>query len=321
METNSKTVNFRLILSILVFIGMLGAVKPVLFNGGSSTAKYFAKKNQLQMVSEEKAEDYFEAVVFGEGQAELTEFESEVEENRTHSVESVYQIDKWIAGLLLFGTALLLIPKVLNSPAYHLLLINSIWLICLSIALSLNGGKRFSELALAAHATRWGLPLLLWWVIFNYRKGKDLTKDSNPAVYLLLICCSLTFAVHGWEAFCLNPPFQDLIYGFGNFLGISISTDLNSAILKTVGCMDLILAGIIFFVRSPKIFMWMAFWGIITATSRPLTLGIEAWPELAMRIANCGLPLMLYLLYRKPVEKLIENQTEEIPMEVQCEQT
>ena len=55
-EKNSRRI--IIVLLILTIIGTLGAVKPVIFNGGSSVAKYFAKKYQLEMVQEEKVEDY-----------------------------------------------------------------------------------------------------------------------------------------------------------------------------------------------------------------------------------------------------------------------
>ena len=42
----------------------------------------------------------------------------------------------------------------------------------------------------------------------------------------------------------------------------------------------------------------MAFWGLVTALSRPLAMGLESWPETAVRIANGGLPLVLYIIYR-----------------------
>ena len=307
------------ILAILVFIGMLGALKPVIFNGGSSTAKYFAKQNQLEMVSEEKVEDYFEAVLFGEGEAKIENIDALPEEQRTMEVETIFAIDRWVAIFLLCTTGLLLTPLLFKAHFHHVLLMNLLWLLTLSLCVSLNGGKKFSDLALAAHATRWGLPLVLWWVLHNYHRGKKFTQEFTSPVYILLICSSLTFAVHGWEAFSLNPPFQDLIYNFGGLIGLDIPTSVNTAILKTVGCMDLILAAIIFFVKSPKIFIWMAFWGLITAFSRPLTLGFDAWPEFTMRIANCGLPLMLFLLHRKTAETPVESQELNTNMEMTYE--
>ena len=76
--------------------------------------------------------------------------------------------------------------------------------------------------------------------------------------------------------------------------------------------MDLALAAIIIFYRHPKIFMWMTFWGFITAFSRPLTLGAGAWPEFAMRVANFALPLSLCFIYLQRKKKEV-SETETIP--------
>ena len=52
----------------------------------------------------------------------------------------------------------------------------------------------------------------------------------------------------------------------------------------------------------------MAFWGFITALSRPVTLGFDAWPEFAMRIANGALPLILFWIYYSQQQELNEEQ-------------
>ena len=60
----------------------------------------------------------------------------------------------------------------------------------------------------------------------------------------------------------------------------------------------------------------MAFWGLITALSRPVTMGFDAWPEFAMRVANCALPIMLYFLFRKPKELSQEINQNDSNMEM-----
>ena len=63
----------------------------------------------------------------------------------------------------------------------------------------------------------------------------------------------------------------------------------------------------------------MAFWGLITAFSRPLTMGFDAWPEFAMRIANCALPLGLFLIFRNQNQALVEPEPKTQKMEIICE--
>ena len=279
-------------------------------------AKYIAKQNQLEMVAEEDVEDYFESVIFDDGEAELSEIETIDEEKQKELIERIYKFDKVIAWTLLILSVFLLIPKVIQStPLYYILIPCSMWLISHSIGSILNGGKMFSELSIYAHATRWGLPLFLWLKIFNDKhKNKELLEKIS--INILIVCASLTFAIHGWEAWSLNPPFQDLIYGFGQIFNIQIPVNTIHVLLKSIGCMDIILAVVILFYRNPKIFIWMTFWGFITALSRPLTMGIEAWPEFAMRIANPGIPFILFYIYYRKQNKVNEQKkTEEGPHE------
>lgn len=299
------------LLSVFVFIGLLGAIKPVLFNEGSALAKYLAKQKQLELAHEEKIELYMESALFGDGDVPLdTSMENISETKRNEAASTIFKYDAFIAGFLLIASLLLLWPKMsFNFPVYHLLIPIFLWLLCQSIATTLNGGKKFSELAVLAHATRWGLPLVLWFGLFLRRRGEDFIYNKLSIITLVL-CTALTFAVHGWEAYSLNPSFQDLLYNFGSLIGWDVSVSVNSAILKTVGCMDILLALSLLFIRNPKLLLWMACWGIVTALSRPLTIGFDAWPECAMRIANFALPLCLFLIYRDNTGKTILNEPE-----------
>ncbi len=176
----------------------------------------------------------------------------------------------------------------------------SLWLIVEAVGATLNGGKVHSELAILAHATRWGLPLVLWGIVLKWRKGESALGKSSVLTHLMVVCTSMTFAAHGWEALKLNPFFQDLIYNFVALFNLQISPELTALHLRGIGCMDLMLAVLILFYRRPKIFLWMVFWSLVTALSRPLTLGIDAWPEFAMRMANIALPFMLWIIHKAP---------------------
>jgi hypothetical protein len=299
------------LLSVFVFIGFLGAVKPVLFNEGSAMAKYLAKQKQLELVHEKEVELYMESALFGDGHVSLDSSMENISENkRNESASIIFKYDTLIAAFLLIASLTLLWPKMsFNLPLYHLLIPIFLWLFCQSIATSLNGGKKFSDFAVLAHATRWGLPLVLWFGLFLRRRGKDFS-DNKASIITLVLCSALTFVVHGWEAYSLNPSFQDLLYNFGSLLGWEMSVSVNTAILKTVGCMDIFLAVSLLFIRSPKLLLWMAFWGIITLLSRPLTIGFGAWPECAIRMANFALPLCLFLIYRDGTKKAVIDEPE-----------
>ena len=316
------------LMSVFVFIGLLGAVKPVLFNGGSSFAKYLAKNEQLSLVNEKNVEDYMESALFGEESVQYSVSGIQSSEENS-SIDFIYAVDYWIALLLLISSLILLFPKVRNSWFYYSLIPISLWIFCISIGSTLNGGKKFSELAILAHATRWGLPICLWLFIYWQNKPKNKlgaqasglreTSTGKVLIGLMCFCAGATFAVHGWEALNLNPPFQDLIYNFASIFSISVPVNVNSFILKTVGCMDIMLAISLIFCRSPKLLLWMALWGGITAFSRPLTLGLDAWPEFAMRIANCGLPLTLFLIFKTQADSVKATELNTKTMEMVCE--
>ena len=60
--------------------------------------------------------------------------------------------------------------------------------------ITINGGKTFSELAVPAHATRWGMFLAL--VFLSLRNAQ-----SDRVANWILRTGVLTFTIHGWEAF------------------------------------------------------------------------------------------------------------------------
>lgn len=286
------------LLAVALFIGLLGAFKPVLFNEGGAMAKCIAKQQQREMVGEQEVEDYFEAVLFGEGEVGEAPDELVPEDERRTRIETLYVIDRAVAVALLIVAGLLLVPRLLErSPLRHLLPLLSLWLLAEAIGATLNGGKAHSQLTVLAHATRWGLPLVLWGLVLRSAREKSAAETKGWPIQLAVICTALTFAVHGWEALRLHPHFQDLIHGFAARLGVEMPSAVVSGHLRVIGVMDLLLAGTILKWRRPGLFLWMAAWGLITALSRPLTLGLEAWPELAMRCANFALPLLLALVY------------------------
>jgi len=298
----------RTLLVLGLLIGFVGAFKPVVFNGGSPMAKYIAKQSQLEMIAEEEVEDYFEAALYGEGEIQQDVIESVTEPERQAVVERIFLLDRWIVGLLAAFALLLLFPKLLNETVVrHVLPVLSLWLIIQAIGTTLNGGKKFSDLAVFAHATRWALPMVLWLFVLKPDNKKKSLGAASALTHFIVVCTSVTFAIHGWEALMLNPFFQDLIYGFGSRFNFHTPPDVIAALLRVIGCMDLILAVLILFYRKPTVFLWMAFWGLITALSRPLAMGVDAWPEVAMRVANFGLPLLLFIIYRTPGRLFPQN--------------
>ena len=285
----------------------LGASKAIFFQDGSSVAKYLEKSAQLEMVQEEHVQSAMESYLFGEGDSSLSIEAIPNAEERQESVDGFFVADKLMAFMLILLSALMLFPKPRESSLKFGLLFIAVWFLSQSIALMLTGGKKFSELAILAHAARWGLPLILLCLLVN---------KQNLSEWAGRIFISFTFAVHGWEALSLNPPFQDLLFNFAGHFGYRISSDSISGVLHTVGVMDIGLAVAVLIVKSPRVFLWMACWGFITAFSRPLTLGVDAWSEFAIRVANGGIPL--WLLLNKPFKEKTRVEKQQ-KMEIACE--
>ena len=120
--------------------------------------------------------------------------------------------------------------------------------------------------------------------------------EDKLFLFLGTLGISLTFAIHGWEAWKHNPPFLDLLYNFFALLGIQLTESAAQSILSIVGLMDISLTCTIVFLRSHKVFLWMFIWGLVTALSRPLTLGLDTWFEASVRSANFVIPAVLFVL-------------------------
>ena len=291
--------NWHQLLAICVLIGLIGAVYPVLFQGGSPLAEYFSKQIHLELVHEQAVESYMEDTLFGEGEPSLDDYQETLSEDERNTIAgNHFPLDKGVALMLLLCSFLLIFPKFRKTALCHSLLFISLWILMQSIATSLNGGKKFSELAVLAHATRWVMPLVLWGALWQLKAGKRRQVFEKYIIIIALASCSVTFAVHGWEAFCQNPPFQDLLYNTFSIVGWNMSPQSNAYILKTVACMDIALAVLLLILQRPGIFLWLAFWGAITALSRITAIGLEAWPQSAVRIANGALPFILFYVYK-----------------------
>src|SRR5690606_28515112 len=110
-----------------------------------------------------------------------------------------------------------------------------------------------------------------------------------------------TFAGHGIEALAHYPAFVDMLIVAPRNLGLPAVSESSAATLLTlIGAVDLLLAGLVLFVRWPQVAAYMAFWGVVTAGARiatqPWDLG---WIEAAVRTAHFALPFVLLVWWLK----------------------
>ncbi len=153
------------------------------------------------------------------------------------------------------------------------------------------------------HAVRFVAPVVLLACVTGI--GSRLKLE-----WFLRIAVAATFIGHGLVAYWLKPGFVDLIVGtIDTFLGsdwrlAEEREKIALILLPWIGRMDFLLAFLILLpTKWPKtIALWMAIWGFVTATSRLTAFGIERWPDLIIRVANWGIPLLLWWEMRATIK-------------------
>jgi hypothetical protein len=276
--------------AIIAFLTVLGAAWPVLFNEGSAAGKFITRAYEVESAGDVDFEAAMATQLYGEA-VEVTTTATQTDPAATiASVSRVRQLDRGVAVLCLFLTVALPLGCRRWAPLAWLYLIPAAWLLINAQATASNGGKAFADLAVPAHATRWGM-----FVALALLSGRT-SKRDQMANWLLRFVCAMTFAIHGWEAFHLNPAFQDLLFASAGHAGIELSESVCHGLLRTIGIMDMVLAASVLAINARPLLMWMCCWGLITAASRPVAMGLDAWPEFAMRLPNGAAPLFLLFL-------------------------
>lgn len=276
--------------AIVAVLTVLGAAWPVLFNEGSAAGKFLVRTHQIEIAGDDDFEAAMGAHLYGETEDAVTTRTESNPASTTAHVSRVRQLDRVVSMLCL----LLAVALPFGCPKWPklswLYLLPAIWLLMNAYAIAINGGKAFSELAVPAHATRWGIFLAL--IFLSLRNA----QSDRIANWILRIGCALTFTIHGWEAFQLNPAFQDLLYVTCGHIDIALTESVCHGLLRIIGVMDLVLAISVVAIHSRPLLLWMACWGLITAASRPIALGLDAWPEFAMRLPNSAAPLLVLFI-------------------------
>ena len=215
--------------------------------------------------------------------------------------EPLTLLDRIAAAVLaLTGLVLLGVRRPVSGWRRSLFLASagflSLWVSALAVAKTLNGGAAFSHLSLPGAALRIAGPLCLLAVASNQLVlARTMLKGS----------IALTFLAHGWEAWMNNPHFMDLVHlsalrVFGWF-GLGETWYLSDAaveiLLRCIGALDMLCAVLVLFGFRPRILLYMAAWGGITALSRMMAFGWDWWPETMLRLPHLGCPLALYFLH------------------------
>jgi len=299
-----------------LLVSLVGLSAFTFIYDGSPFHKYITSKDSVERVHDKEIGELSADYLYGENEVDVNRVEELSKESEKGIVESyawlerVTEIERWFLVILLSAifVTLVLYKKIQNHPAIAtFFLVAGMYIFLQAFAIVQNGGKGFSDLAIGAHATRYTLAVLLMGYSFLHGVKKEHKVTYQKGLFLLgAIACSATFAVHGWEAYNLNAGFVDLIIGSAHLLNLHPSQASVTKLLVIIGIMDMVLATLVLLYPSRKLLYWMAFWGLVTALCRPLSMGISSWHETAIRAGNFVLPFCLAMLvsaklYWKPI--------------------
>lgn len=208
------------------------------------------------------------------------------------SHDRILLIEKLGAGLVLVcAVSLFIRPTVLALVVVSGLVFGEAW------AGIRAGGFPFSELTPYASALRYLTPLALIPLVASAAWFGGRLPRYRISAWILRIGIATVFAIHGYEAWMLHPQFIDFIIGSGMTLGgLEISEAAASTLLKGIAIVDVIVAVLVLLHTSPALLGWLCLWGLVTALSRPVSLGFASYPEVLLRASHVLAPLAVGLL-------------------------
>ncbi|MEX1049689.1 MAG: hypothetical protein WED15_09180 [Akkermansiaceae bacterium] len=199
----------------------------------------------------------------------------------------------------MIGASLVLLCafSLLIRPTAVALLVIATLVLTESVAGVRAGGFPFFALNPYAQTLRYLTPLALIPLITTSRFRPSLILRCQLSAWMLRIGIATLFTTHGYEAWRLHPQFIDFIIGSGLTLGgFEISETTASSMLKIIAAIDIIAAALVLLHPSPVLVAWLSFWGLVTALSRPISLGFASYPEVLLRASHVLAPLALACL-------------------------
>jgi hypothetical protein len=224
--------------------------------------------------------------------------------------ERAAQVDQYAAyGLLACGVLTLL------RPCWPVLLPVGAWFLAGSLVPVVRGEGWQAMLEPVEHAARYAAPLALLLLDFWPPSLKSHLGRTVVSIWLLRLAAGATFAGHGLvallHALAGEGHFMDLLtVTCDKALGWELAPEDARLVLAVIGGVDLGLALNVLSSRSRAIVGYMVFWGLVTAASRVVLMGPQAYPEVLLRVANSGVPLVLLLYWslsvRQPPAEIVK---------------
>ncbi|KLU04592.1 putative transmembrane protein [Rhodopirellula islandica] len=171
----------------------------------------------------------------------------------------------------------------------------ALWMLLIAAAHMMRAAV-FAELSFPEHAVRYVAPMTLAICGGVGAASCSSSKRTRFAVLMLTVAAAFTFAAHGYKAYACYAPFTDLILlSDMQWTDIGFTQTTVENMLVVIGVVDILVAVALLVLRSRVAAFYMVVWGLVTAASRMTALGIEAWPETLIRIANGGVPLAIFI--------------------------
>lgn len=197
--------------------------------------------------------------------------------------------------VLILGIVIFFQPKTYTLILLFLVTLGVSWVT------QRQGGIPQANLTLPSHALRILTPIGLWLLVRN-------SGNYSKTYSILILALSITFFTHGLEALSLHPRFIDYLLAFSTkFLSYNLHQSHAESILKAIGCLDIFMATLVLVKPKSGIFVWMAYWGFVTASVRIVELGWGMFPEVLIRASHYLIPVVLLVMknqiiyYRTPI--------------------
>jgi hypothetical protein len=202
----------------------------------------------------------------------------------------------------------------LLRPCWPVLLPVSVWFAAGALVGVVRDGGMVSILEAVEQSARMAAPLGLLLLDFWPPSLKSHLGRTVVSIWLLRLAIAATFAAHGVVALLHSMQggrFLELLtVTCERVSGWEMADSEARLVLAIIGGVDLGLALNVIACRSRPIVAYMMFWGVATAVSRMVLLGPQAYPEVLVRIAHGGIPLVLLLYWslsiRQPPAEIVK---------------
>ena len=143
--------------NLVAIMAVLGVAWPVLFGDASATAKLLIRNYEVAAAGDAEFEAAMGAELYGDSLPGTSVKPVSEQSTSNAYVTNLLQLDRGVASFCLLVTLVLAFTCNKWPRLCLLYLLPAFWLLVNAHAIGLNGGKAFSELAIPAHATRFGL--------------------------------------------------------------------------------------------------------------------------------------------------------------------